>query len=81
MNSTNIPQAPEEELSERLFRLEPRIRYVALNQKDQIKEIRQSPLHPSYNPPESGTRMGFGKSLLRKDDPNNSRECSDCTEQ
>jgi hypothetical protein len=48
-----MPQAPEEELSERLFRLEPRIRYVALNQKGQIKEMCQSPLHPSYNPPES----------------------------
>jgi hypothetical protein len=53
MNPTHITQAAEEKLSERLFRLEPRIRYVALNQKGQIKEMRQSPLHPSHNPPES----------------------------
>lgn len=53
MNPTNIPQKSEEELSERLFRLEPRIRYVALNREGQIKEMRQSPLHPSNNPPES----------------------------
>jgi len=53
MNPTHITQAAEEKLSERLFRLEPRIRYVALNQKGQIKEMRQSPLHPSRNPPES----------------------------
>lgn len=50
---TNIAQPPEEKLSECLFRLEPKIRYVALNQNGQIKEMRQSPLHPSYNPPES----------------------------
>jgi len=53
VNPTNIAQGSEEKLSERLFRLEPRIRYVALNQKGQIKEMRQSPLHPSHNPPES----------------------------
>jgi hypothetical protein len=53
VNPTNIAQGSEEELSERLFRLEPRIRYVALNQKGQIKEMRQSPLHTSHNPPES----------------------------
>jgi len=53
MNPTNATQAPEEKLSERLFRLEPRIRYVALNQKGQIQEMRQSPRHPSINSPES----------------------------
>jgi hypothetical protein len=53
MNPTNTTQAPEGKLSERLFRLEPRIRYVALNQKGEIKEMRQSPRHPSFNPPES----------------------------
>ena len=53
VNPTNIPQAPGEKLSERLFRLEPRIRYVALNQKGQIQEMRQSPRHPSTNPLES----------------------------
>jgi hypothetical protein len=53
VNPTNISQAPEERLSGRLFRLEPKIRYVALNQNGQIQEMRQSPLHPSTNPPES----------------------------
>jgi hypothetical protein len=53
MNPTNASEAPEEKLSERLFCLEPRIRYVALNQKGEIKEMLQSPQHPSFNPPES----------------------------
>jgi len=53
MNPTNIMPAPEEKLSERLFRLESRIRYVALNQKGHIQEMCQSPLHPSLNPAES----------------------------
>ncbi len=53
VNPTSFPPAPEEKLSERLFRLEPKIRYVALNQKGQIEEMRQSPRHPSTNPPES----------------------------
>lgn len=53
MNSTTTPQARGQELSERLFRLEPKIRYVALNQKGQIEEMRQSTRHPSLNPPES----------------------------
>jgi hypothetical protein len=53
MNPANTREAPEEKLSERLFRLEPRIRYVALNQKGAIKEMLQSPQHPSFNPPES----------------------------
>ena len=52
MNPTNV-QAPAEKLSERLFRLDPKIRYVALNQNGQIQEMRQSPQHPSTNPPES----------------------------
>lgn len=53
MNPANTREAPEEKLSERLFRLEPRIRYVALNQKGAIKEMLQSPQHPSFNPPEN----------------------------
>jgi len=53
MNPTNAAEAPEEKLSERLFRLEPRIRYVALNQKGEIREMVQSSQHPSFNPPES----------------------------
>ncbi len=53
VNPTNTAQGPEGKLSERLFRLEPRIRYVALNQKGQIQEVQQSPQHPSTNSPES----------------------------
>jgi len=43
----------EEILSQRLFRLDHRIRYVAVNQDGQILELRQSPQHPSTNPPET----------------------------
>jgi hypothetical protein len=53
MNPTRTTEAHEEKLSERLFCLDPRIRYVALNQKSEIKEMQQSPRHPSYNPAES----------------------------
>jgi hypothetical protein len=53
VNPTNTAQRPEGKLSERLFRLEPRIRYVALNQKGQIQEVQQSPQHPGTNSPES----------------------------
>lgn len=53
VNPTNTAQGAEGKLSERLFRLEPRIRYVALNQKGQIQEVQQSPQHPSTNSPES----------------------------
>ena len=42
-----------ERLSARLFKLEPRIRYVAVNQGGGIVEMEQSPQHPSLNPPES----------------------------
>ena len=38
-----------EGLSARLFRMEPKIRYVAVNQAGRIVEMAQSPLHPSYN--------------------------------
>lgn len=38
-----------EKLSTRLFRTEPKIRYVAVNQKGKIVEMEQSPSHPSYN--------------------------------
>jgi hypothetical protein len=36
-------------LSSRLFGLEPKIRYVAVNQNGQITEMEQSPSHPTYN--------------------------------
>src|SRR5579871_3088769 len=39
----------EEKLSARLFRMEPKIRYVAVNQNGEIVEMEQSPSHPSYN--------------------------------
>jgi hypothetical protein len=53
MDPTKTREASEEKLSERLFCLDPRIRYVALNQKGEIKEMQQSPQHPSCNPAES----------------------------
>jgi hypothetical protein len=40
-------------LSPQLFRLEPKIRYVAVNQGGRIVEMEQSPSHPSYNPQET----------------------------
>lgn len=40
-------------LAARLFRTEPKIRYVAVNQGGRIVEMVQSPQHPAYNPPES----------------------------
>ena len=39
----------EERLSTRLFRLEPKIRYVAVNQKGMIVEMEQSPHHATLN--------------------------------
>jgi len=36
-------------LSTRLFRMEPKIRYVAVNQAGRIVEMAQSATHPSYN--------------------------------
>ncbi len=42
-----------DKLSTQLFELEPKIRYVALNQNDKIVEMEQSPQHPTYNPHES----------------------------
>ena len=42
-----------DKLSSQLFKLEPKIRYVALNQNGKIVEMEQSPQHPTYNPPES----------------------------
>jgi hypothetical protein len=38
-----------EALSTRLFRMEPKIRYVAVNRFGRIVEMAQSPSHPSYN--------------------------------
>jgi hypothetical protein len=43
----------EEKVSKRLFSLEPKIRYVAVNQNGRIVEMEQSPKHPTYNPPET----------------------------
>jgi hypothetical protein len=43
----------QEKLSTRLFSLEPKIRYVAVNQNGRIVEMEQSPKHPTYNPPET----------------------------
>ena len=40
-------------LSTRLFSLEPKIRYVAVNQNGRIVEMEQSGSHPTYNPPET----------------------------
>ena len=40
-------------VAEQLFRLEPRIRYVAINQLGLIVEMEQSPAHPSYNSQET----------------------------
>jgi hypothetical protein len=42
-----------EKISHRLFELDPRIRYVAVNQLGQIVEMEQNPKWPSYNPPET----------------------------
>ena len=43
----------QEKLSARLFRLEPKIRYVAVNQSGCIVEMEQSAKHPTYNPHET----------------------------
>jgi len=43
----------EEKLSPQLFSMEPKIRYVAVNQEGRIVEMEQSPSHPSYNPNET----------------------------
>jgi hypothetical protein len=40
-------------VAERLFRTEPRIRYVAVNQSGRIVEMVQSLQYPACNPPES----------------------------
>ena len=37
-------------LASRLFRLDPGVRYVAVNQRGRIVEMRQNPRHPSNNP-------------------------------
>ena len=36
-------------LSTQLFRMEPKIRYVSVNQNGRIVEMEQNPSHPSYN--------------------------------
>ncbi len=43
----------EEKISTQLFKLEPKIRYVAVNQNEAIVEMEQSPQHPTYNPHET----------------------------
>jgi hypothetical protein len=40
-------------LSTHLFNLEPKIRYVAVNQNGRIVEMEQSHSHPTRNPPET----------------------------
>ncbi len=42
-----------ETISSQLFSLEPKIRYVAVNQNGRIMEMAQSPQHPTYNPHET----------------------------
>jgi len=42
-----------EKLSARLFELEPKIRYVAVDQGGRIVEMEQSSAHPTYNSPET----------------------------
>jgi len=42
-----------EKISPQLFKLEPKIRYVAVNQNGAIVEMEQSPQHPTYNPHET----------------------------
>ncbi len=42
-----------DKLSTQLFELEPKIRYVAVNQNGKIVEMEQSLQHPTYNPHES----------------------------
>jgi hypothetical protein len=46
-------------LSSQLFSLEPRIRYVALNQGGRIVEMEQSPSHPNLNSPETDRMEEF----------------------
>jgi hypothetical protein len=40
-------------IAEQLFRIEPKIRYVAVNQLGLIVEMAQSPAHPTYNSAET----------------------------
>ncbi len=42
-----------ERLSAQLFKLERKIRYVAVNQNCEIVEMEQSPQHPTFNPHET----------------------------
>jgi hypothetical protein len=42
-----------DKIANRLFALEPKIRYVAVNQLGAITEMEQSPAHPLYNPHET----------------------------
>lgn len=37
-------------LADDIFRWEPKVRYVAVNQNGRIEEMTQSPAHPTYNP-------------------------------
>jgi hypothetical protein len=43
----------DEKLGPQLFLLEPKIRYVAVNQNGEIVEMQQSPEHLTYNPHET----------------------------
>lgn len=42
-----------EKISSRIFELDPSIRYVAVNQKGRIVEMKQNPKWPSHNPAET----------------------------
>lgn len=42
-----------DEISGRLFDLDSKIRYVAINQNEQIVEMQQNPKRPSLNPAET----------------------------
>jgi hypothetical protein len=45
----------EVRISTQFFRLEPKIRYVAVNQGGRIVEMEQVASHPTFNPPETRT--------------------------
>ena len=42
-----------DKIAAQLFAMEPKIRYVAVNQSGKIVEMEQSPQHPTYNPHET----------------------------
>jgi hypothetical protein len=46
-------RAMSDKIAAQLFAMEPKIRYVAVNQSGKIVEMEQSPQHPTYNPHET----------------------------